>query len=125
MIVTVIADRSFKSRQTLCEAIDKSGFEISEIVAGSLNKIDSLVIKWADSHNIPRTIIEADWKDLNAPNAIIKEGQHGKYNCRAHLDMYEKIADYAEGIIVINSGEDTEYLVNLVADKCHYFEYEG
>lgn len=52
--------------------------------------------KWAVERSIPVIPFPADWNNLDAPGAVIKENKYGKlYNKRAGFDRNQLMADYA------------------------------
>lgn len=117
---TIIAgSRNLKTNMAyLTKVINESGFTITEVVSGGARGIDKLGENWAIAHKVPFKIFYADWKNLDAPYAIIREGQYGKYNARAGFDRNEKMGDYADQLIAIWDGESpgTLSMINIMTN---------
>lgn len=77
---------------------------ITELVSGKANGVDLLGERWANENSIPIAPFPADWKNLNAPGAVIKHGKYGLYNARAGFDRNEDMALYADRLIAIWNG---------------------
>ncbi len=86
------------------EAIEKSGFEITEVVSGCAKGVDSLGEKWAERNGIPVKQFKPDWKNIEAEGAVIRKNKYGEYNARAGGDRNQKMADYGEACIAIDHG---------------------
>jgi hypothetical protein len=94
---TIIAgSRTIKDAGLLKQAIEESGFLISEVVYGCAKGADELGKEWALANNIPVTPFPAKWKDLSVPRAVIRNGPYGKFNVKAGFDRNESMAVYAK-----------------------------
>jgi hypothetical protein len=80
---------------------------VVEVVSGKAKGGDKLGEDWAKEHNIPITPFPAAWKDLDAPGAIIKEGEYGQYNAKAGFDRNQKMADYSDCLLCLQPNGDT------------------
>lgn len=78
------------------EAVKASGFKIKKVLSGGANGGDFLGEQWANANNIPVKVYKPDWKNLNAPGAVVKDGKYGKYNHRAGLDRDDEMAKDAD-----------------------------
>lgn len=116
MKVIIAGSRSITNYNLLKEAIEESGFSISEIVSGGAKGVDSLGEKYAKENNISLKIFKADWKNLNTPNAIIKMGKYGKYNAKAGIDRNEKMGNYADALIAIwdRKSKGTKHMIEYM-----------
>ena len=103
---TIVAGcRWIENYDIVCEAIEDSGFEITEVVSGAANGVDTLGENWANAHDIPIKCFPANWKNLKAPRAIIRTNRYGKYNARAGIDRNEEMAQYADALVAIWDGK--------------------
>lgn len=111
---TIIAgSRTITDYDLVCQAIKESGFEISEVVSGQANGVDTLGEQWATENKIPIKKFPAKWDDLDASGAVIKINQFGKkYNAMAGFDRNLKMAKYAEALIAVTTGSSgTENMI--------------
>jgi hypothetical protein len=65
------------------------------IVSGRARGADTLGEKYADENGLQKALFPADWKNLEAPGAVIKQGPYGPYNAKAGFDRNIKMAEYA------------------------------
>jgi len=89
------------------KAVKASGFKIDEIFSGTAKGADELGELYAKNHNIPAKKFPADWKNLKAKGAVIKNNTYGQYNALAGFSRNEKMASEATHLIAIldtNSG---------------------
>src|SRR5574343_429426 len=76
-----------------------------EVVCGGAEGIDLLGEQWAKKHGYPVTYFHAKWKDIEAPNSLIKTDKWGrKYNAKAGLDRNTLMAQYADTLVLIWTG---------------------
>lgn len=103
---TIIAgSRDILDYNTVEAAINESGFEITEVVSGRAQGVDTLGEEWADNHGIDIQPFPADWDNLETPGAVIKVNSYGKkYNVKAGFDRNQVMADYAEALIAVTNG---------------------
>jgi hypothetical protein len=79
--------------------------EIKEIIAGGAKGVDRNAQKFAEYHKIKFKEYPADWKNLKAPGAIIKQNSFGSYNTRAGFDRNQKLAEKADQLLAIWDGK--------------------
>lgn len=86
------------------QAVQESGFEITEVVSGMAKGIDTLAIRWAARHGLPVKEMYANW------NA------HGRW---AGGIRNKRMAEYADAVICIwdNHSKGTE---NMIAQAWFY-----
>ena len=105
MRVIVCGPRDFDEYDTICDAIEESGFDITEIVSGSAKGVDTLGEQWATDNDIPFVIFKPDWNNVNKAGAKIKTNDWGKvYNANAGFDRNAEMVDYADACIAIDTG---------------------
>ena len=61
MKVVIAGSRIFNDYKYVEKCVDNSGIEISEIISGGAYGVDTLAIRYATKHNIPLTLVEAQW----------------------------------------------------------------
>ena len=87
---TIIAgSRTITDMAVVEYAVQKSGFEITEVVSGGAKGVDTLAQQFAEYHNIPVKVFMADW------NA------HGK---SAGPIRNQQMAEYADQLIAVWDG---------------------
>jgi DNA polymerase III epsilon subunit-like protein len=104
MIPLLIAgSRSIKSYEVVSEAaqiaLQEWGLtinDINELVSGHATGTDQLGEYWADANDIPKNVMEADWKDLSHADAVIRPAKWGGgfYDARAGHRRNEDMAKY-------------------------------
>lgn len=103
---TIIAgSRTIWDLQLVEQAIEESKYKITSIISGGAKGVDSLAEEWAKKNNVPCQVFPADWKNIDAPNAIIKSNSYGQYNARAGIDRNELMAQNGESLIAIWDGK--------------------
>lgn len=113
---TIIAGtRNIVSMSLLLEAIEESNFEITEVVCGDAKGADELGNTWGINNKINVKHFPADWKNIQAPGAIVKQNQYGKYNAKAGMDRNEQMACYSEALIALWDGKSrgTKNMIEL------------
>jgi hypothetical protein len=110
MSVFIIAgSRSITDYEFVASTIDRLGLSITEIVEGESPGVDLLARRYGEEHGIPVKKMTADWKNLDAPNAVVKLNRYGKqYNAAAGHDRNQDMAIYGAtknaGCIIIWDG---------------------
>jgi hypothetical protein len=97
---TIIAgSRTITDMAHISEAVDESGFEITEVVSGCADGVDKLGEEWADWMGLPVKRFPADWK------------QYGK---SAGYQRNEEMARYADALIAIwdGSSKGTAHMID-------------
>ena len=84
---------------------------VDEVVSGGARGVDSWGELYGGKHKKRITKFPADWKNLDAPGAIIKVGAHGRYNANAGFQRNEEMAAYADALAVFPGGKGTEDMV--------------
>lgn len=109
----IAGSRECTDYEVVREAVEK-GLEIlkidkvSEVVSGAANGVDSLGEEWGRKNGYNVVTFPADWKNLKAPNAVIKERynkwskKNEKYNANAGFQRNAEMAEYADALIAIN-----------------------
>jgi hypothetical protein len=89
-VKTIIAgSRNIVEYQALLDAIEASGFEITEVVSGGARGVDSLGERYAKEKGISLKIFPADWES------------HGR---KAGIMRNTEMAHYADALIAVWDG---------------------
>lgn len=107
MRVIIAGPRELENDQAyeyVCDAVEKSGFEITEVVSGKDKGIDTLGEKWAFENDTPVKPFPAKWKELTQPGARIKKNAYGEYNANAGFFRNGLMAEYGDALIAIDTG---------------------
>lgn len=123
MKVIVAGSRECKDYKLLCEVIEKAkeklGISIDTIISGECRGVDKMGEEYAKKNKINLLSVPAEWDNLDAPGAIIKERANPwkktkeKYNAKAGFDRNEKMAEIADVLIAINLGTSgTQDMIN-------------
>lgn len=104
MVVIIAGSRDYHDYDTLLEAIQESGFTITEVVSGMASGVDQLAIKYAKENNLPLQEFHADWK------------KHGK---SAGPIRNRLMADNADALIAIhtNNSRGTKNMIETAREK--------
>lgn len=84
MKVIIAGSRDIVSIHYINLAIQKSGFDITEVVSGGARGVDQLGERWAKENQIPVRRFLPDWK---------------KYGKKAGILRNKEMADYGEALI--------------------------
>lgn len=60
--------------------------QITAVIEGGAPGADRIGRRWGLSRGLPVETWDADWKDLDAPRAVLRRNDHGFYNARAGHD---------------------------------------
>lgn len=110
---TIIAgSRGIENYNTIAEAVNKSGFNITEVVSGTARGVDKLGEEWANKNGIPVKRFPAKWD------------MHGK---RAGYLRNEEMAKYADALIAVWDGKSkgTKHMIDTAKNMgLKVFMYE-
>jgi len=109
MKLIIAGDREFNDyivfTEKLEKVIKKNNWDVTEVVHGGARGADSLADRWADDNSIPKTIKAAEWDNIKAPGAIIKERinpwtkKSEKYNANAGFYRNSMMAEYGDALV--------------------------
>lgn len=112
----IAGSRGINDIAYLVEAIEQSGFEITEVVSGMTdNSPDMLGVVWAKQNGIPIKPFPAEWSNEDLPGAIMRVNKWGQlYNVNAGFYRNQKMADYGECLIALYDGKSkgTQDMIN-------------
>jgi len=87
---TIIAgSRNIEEYQAILDAVEASGFEITEVVSGGAKGVDSLGERYGLEKGIPVKVFPADWES---------------YGRKAGIMRNKEMAAYAEALIAVWDG---------------------
>ena len=104
MKVIIAGSRDIYDFFAVTNAIDGSGFKITEVVSGGAKGVDSLAVIWAVSSGTPYKEFKAKWNDLTAEGSFVKQGPYGSYNVNAGRDRNKLMTEYADALIAVWDG---------------------
>lgn len=116
MRVIIAGDRNIDENDLYLieKAVEESGFKITQVFSGKAKGGDKLGEAWAKRNKVKIREFPADWKDITAPGAVIKEGQYGPYNAKAGFDRNQEMADYAEALIALQPNGDSSGTQDMI-----------
>ena len=79
MNVIVAGSRSITDIKIVAQAINESGFDVTEIVSGTARGVDVLGEEWAKSKGIPVKRFPADWEGLGKGAGFIRNAEMAEY----------------------------------------------
>lgn len=104
MKVIIAGSRDITNPDFVEQAIQQSGFSITELVSGQAPGVDTLGERWARLNKIPIKPFPADWKKYGKPAGPIRNQQ---------------MADYADALIAIwhNNSSGTKDMIDKAKAK--------
>lgn len=104
MKVIIAGSRGIKDYDLLKKAIKHSKFVITEVISGGAHGVDALGERWAKEHNIPCTVMKADWD---------------RFGKAAGMYRNELMADKADGVIAVWDGESpgTAHMIHTAESR--------
>jgi len=99
MRVIIAGPRDFADFATLAQAVQESGFEVTEVVSGGAPGVDAMGEKWAADYGLPVKRFPADWLVWGKSAGPRRNAQ---------------MADYAEALIALRRG-DSPGTANMIA----------
>lgn len=120
MKVIIAGDRTCIDYSLLEKAVQKSNFDITEVVSGGARGVDSLGESFAKVKQLPCKIFKADWKNIKQPGAVVKSRQNPwnkkqeKYNANAGFFRNEEMAQYADALIALQPNGPSNGTQNMI-----------
>ena len=105
--VIIAGSRSITDMEHVEDAMTASGFDIIEVVSGTAKGVDILGECCAANSDIAVKRFPAEWKDLEATGAVIKQGAYGPYNALAGMHRNQRMGEYADALIAVWDGKST------------------
>lgn len=104
MRVIIAGSRFITNYDLVVDAVKESGFNITEVVCGAANGVDSLGERYAKENNIKLSYFYADWKGLGRA---------------AGPKRNEQMGNYGEALIAVWDGESrgTKHMINYAKKK--------
>ena len=101
MKVIIAGSRTISSIACIVNAVDQSGFDITEVVSGMARGVDSLAIDFANLNIIPVHKFPADWN---------------KYGKSAGYIRNQQMAEFADALIAIWDGQSkgTKHMIDIM-----------
>lgn len=104
MKVVVAGSRTIDNYHAVEQAIEDSGFDVTEVISGTAKGVDSLGIIWAENNEIPVLFFPANWN---------------KYGKRAGYLRNVEMADNADAVIVLWDGRSkgSKHMIDIAKRK--------
>ena len=109
MKVIIAGTRSVHDYSLVVQAVQRSGYGITEVVSGCATGIDRLGEQWARANNVPIKEMPADWN------------RHGN---SAGPQRNRAMAEYADAAIIIWDGQSRgtrNMIENMIRRKKPYY----
>lgn len=109
MKVIIAGTRSVNDYSLVVQAIERSGYTITEVVSGCAAGIDRLGEQWARANNVPIKEMPADWN---------------RYGNSAGPQRNRAMAEYADAAIVVWDGKSRgsrNMIENMIRRKKPYY----
>lgn len=109
MKVIIAGTRSVKDYGLVVQAVQRSGYDITEVVSGCATGVDWLGEQWARANGIPVKEMPADWNT---------------YGKSAGPQRNRAMAEYADAAVIIWDGESRgtrNMIENMVRRKKPYY----
>jgi hypothetical protein len=119
--------------QTISNGLKTFKKKVTTIIQGDCRGVDKIAKKFAEEHGINCLSYPANWNDIKAEGAVVKErinpynGKKEKYNCMAGFQRNEQMAMTADALISINTDNSpgTKNMVKLAQEYgLEIYEYE-
>lgn len=92
MRVIIAGSRTIHNYEVVREAVEESGFEVTEVVSGRAAGVDRLGESWADEHDVPVKPFPADWS---------------KWGKGAGTKRNSDMAEYGDALVAVHDGVST------------------
>jgi YspA, cpYpsA-related SLOG family len=102
MKVIVAGSRTIHEYEVVKDAIERSGFMITELVSGASPGVDRIGKEYAQENKIPVQRFEANWK---------------VYGRGAGYKLNDAMASYADALVAIHNGSSgTKYMIKKMGE---------
>lgn len=105
MKCVICGSREITDYAIVKQAIEESGFEVTEVVSGTARGVDRLGERWAEENNVPITRMPADWS-LGRSAGYLR-----------NKDMVEYVGVEGAVIAVWNGSSGTAHTINLANER--------
>lgn len=109
MKVIIAGSRNINNQKLIEDAINESGFEITQVISGGCRGVDKGGEFWAANNNIPCRIISANWDQFGKSAGFIRN---------------ENMSNIAEALIALweidengNGSKGTRNMINIARNK--------
>lgn len=97
MKVIIAGGRDIEDWDALTDAIKESGFEITHVISGGADGVDTMAVEWAKQEEIPWTVYPAKWKKYRAMGMVKRAG----------IDRNQQMSEVGEALIAVWDGQST------------------
>lgn len=106
----------FDDFKLIVEAVERSGFEITEVICGMAIGVDKLGEQWAIANNIPVKEMPANWNAHGKAAGPIRNRQMAEY-ADAAVIVWDGISDGSRNMINEMIRKKKPYFVALTESK--------
>ena len=79
----------------ITSVVNDAGVDPTVVISGTANGVDEAGEEWAGNRDIPVACFPAPWSDTDHEEAVVREGQYGKYDALAGPRRNRWMANYA------------------------------
>ena len=120
--LAIVGSRTFTDEKLFNELMahcdEKYIGGLLEVISGGAKGVDSLAVKWANEHNLPTKVFNAEWDNLEAVPCAVRTNKQGyKYNALAGHNRNAKIIQACNCILAIWDGESKGTLDSIKKAK--------
>jgi len=90
MRVIIAGSRTVKDYKTVCDAVEKSGFQISQVISGNAGGVDKLGERWAKDKKVSLKVMPAEWLKYGKSAGYKRNEQMALSRC-VHCHMGRRI----------------------------------
>ena len=90
-----------------------------EVISGTADGADTVGEIWALHRYIPVQPFPADWGNISAPGAVVRQGRHGAYNAIAGHQRNAQMAEYGTHLVAFWDGKSkgTRNMIGLAEER--------
>lgn len=115
MKVIIAGSRSITDYSVVAEAVEKSGFEITEVVSGCAGGVDRLGEKWAKNHKIPIKKFPAQWSKYGKSAGYVRNGAMARY-ADALIAVWDGVSRGTKHMMDLAKKEGVKFYIAVKGD---------
>lgn len=96
----IAGSRSITNYDLVVQAIEESGFLLTEVISGHAKGVDQLGERWAKEHNVRLHIMPAEWAKYGRSAGIRRNGDMARYALERKL-----LTGEPAGLILVWDGQ--------------------
>lgn len=130
MKVAIIGSRTFQDKNRVYFEINefRKTNNLTAIISGGAQGADTFGENYADDYQIPKSIFQANWKDMSPP-CLKRRGKFGEYNALAGFNRNTQIIETCDIVFAFWDGKspgtkDSVDKANKLGKQVKIFNYE-